>query len=73
MPHARAAEAVGLATMVQPHVGVGMSDALACIAVAALEAGRLSGDEPMAACCAKYTAAANASMRPVDAADRQDE
>ncbi len=28
MPHARAAEAVGLAMSVQPHVGVGMSDAL---------------------------------------------
>ena len=28
MPHARAAEAVGLALSVQPHVSVGMSDAL---------------------------------------------
>jgi hypothetical protein len=28
MPHTRAAEAVGLAMSVQPHVGVGMSDAL---------------------------------------------
>ena len=28
MPHARAAEAVGLALSVQPHVGVGMSDTL---------------------------------------------
>ena len=31
MPHARAAEAVGLALSVQPHVGVGMSDALGCL------------------------------------------
>ena len=30
MPHARAAEAVGLAMSVQPHVGGGMSDALGC-------------------------------------------
>ena len=30
MPHARAAEAVGLALSVQPHVCVGMSDALGC-------------------------------------------
>ncbi len=28
MPHTRAAEAVGLAVIVTPHVGVGMSDTL---------------------------------------------
>jgi hypothetical protein len=30
MPHTRAAEAVGLAVIVTPHVGVGMSDTLGC-------------------------------------------
>jgi hypothetical protein len=32
MPHTRAAEAESLAVSVTPHVGVGMSDALGCLA-----------------------------------------
>jgi hypothetical protein len=52
MPHTRAAEAVGLAEIITPHVGVGMSDTLGSVRTLTMSAFWAKGEtvEWMTAC-----------------------